>query len=65
MGVDVMAILWIEVLIGICLIVVEMVMLHRIKKSNENWRRTYWAKNKVMMDKILRIENLLGGEKNG
>ena len=50
-GIDV-AILWIEVLIAICLIAVEIVMLHIIKKNNENWWRTYWAKNKVMMDKI-------------
>ena len=31
-------------------------MLQRIKKSNENWWRTYWAKNKVMMDKINGLE---------
>ena len=58
MGVDVMAILCLEVLMGICLIVVEIVMLHRMKKSNDNWWRTYWAKNKVMMDKILQIEKM-------
>jgi hypothetical protein len=32
-------------------------MLHRIKKSNDNWWRTYWAKNKVMMDKINEINS--------
>lgn len=53
-----MAILCLEVLMGICLIVVEIVMLHRMKKSNDNWWRTYWAKNKVMMDKILQIEKM-------
>lgn len=51
-----MAILWIEVLIAICLIAVEIVMLHIIKKNNENWWRTYWAKNKVMMDKINELD---------
>lgn len=51
-----MAILWIEVVIAICLIAVEIVMLQRIKKSNENWWRTYWAKNKVMMDKINELD---------
>lgn len=51
-----MAILWIEVVIAICLIAVELVMLKRIKKNNENWWRTYWAKNKVMMDKINELD---------
>ena len=51
-----MAILWIEVVIAICLIAVEIVMLHRIKKNNENWWRTYWAKNKTMMDKVNGID---------
>lgn len=51
-----MAILWIEVVIAICLTAVEIVMLHGIKKSNENWWRTYWAKNKVMMDKINELD---------
>ena len=51
-----MAILWIEVVIAICLIAVEIVMLHGIKKNNENWWRTYWAKNKVMMDKINELD---------
>ena len=31
-------------------------MLHGIKRNNENWWRTYWAKNKVMMDKINGLE---------
>ena len=61
-----MAILWIEVVIAICLIAVEIVMLHRIKKSNENWWRTYWAKEKVMMDKLnetnRKIDKLFFGE---
>ena len=51
-----MIILYLEVLIGICLIAVEIVMLHRIKRNNENWWRTYWAKEKVMMDKINELD---------
>lgn len=51
-----MIILYLEVLIGICLIVVEIIMCHKIKKNNENWWRTYWAKNKVMMDKINELD---------
>ena len=66
MGVYVMAILWIEVVIAICLIAVELVMLYRIKKNNENWWRTYWAKEKVMMDKLnetnRKIDKLFFGE---
>lgn len=61
-----MAILWIEVVIAICLIAVELVMLCRIKKNNENWWRTYWAKEKVMMDKLnetnRKIDKLFFGE---
>lgn len=61
-----MAILWIEVVIAICLIAVEIVMLQRIKKSNENWWRTYWAKEKVMLDKLnetnRKIDKLFYGE---
>jgi hypothetical protein len=57
MGVDVMIILYLEVLLGICLIAVELVMLHNIKKSNDIWWRTYWAKDKVMMDKINEINS--------
>ena len=56
MGVYVMAILWIEVLIAICLIAVELIMLHKIKKNNDNWWRTYWAKEKVMMDKVKEVD---------
>ena len=56
MGVDVMAILWIAIVIDICLGTLVFVKLHEIKKSNEAWWRTYWAKNKVMMDKILGLE---------
>jgi hypothetical protein len=62
-----MIILYLEVLIGICLIAVEIVMLHRIKKNNENWWRTYWAKNKVMMDKINELDkrvNILVSDKD-
>ena len=62
-----MAILWIEVVIAICLIAVEIVMLHGIKKNNENWWRTYWAKNKVMMDKINELDkrvNVLVSDKD-
>ena len=51
-----MAILWIEVLIAICLIAVELIMLHKIKKNNDNWWRTYWAKEKVMMDKVKEVD---------
>ena len=57
-----MIILYLEVLIAICLLIVEIIMLHKIKKNNEIWWRTYWAKNKVMMDKILEIERM-GREK--
>ena len=51
-----MIILYLEVLIAICLIAVEIVMLHRIKKNNDNWWRTYWAKEKTMMDKAKKID---------
>ncbi len=51
-----MIIIYLEVLIGICLIAVEIAMLHRIKKSNDTWWRTYWAKEKVMMDKVKEID---------
>ena len=51
-----MAILWIEVVIAICLIAVEIVMLQRIKRNNDNWWRTYWAKEKVMMDKVKEVD---------
>lgn len=51
-----MIILYLEVLIGICLIAVEIVMLRRIKRNNENWWRTYWAKEKVMMDKVKEMD---------
>jgi hypothetical protein len=58
MGVDVMVIILIGTLIEICLIVVEIVIAHNIKKSNDAWWRTYWAKDKIMMDKILEIERM-------
>ena len=51
-----MIILYLEVLIGICLIIVEIIMCHKIKKNNDAWWRTYWAKDKIMMDKILEID---------
>lgn len=51
-----MVILYLEVLIAICLIATEIVMLHRIKQTNDNWWRTYWAKEKVMMDKVKKID---------
>ena len=51
-----MIILYLEILIAICLMAVEIVMLHRMKKNNENWWRTYWAKEKVMMDKVKEVE---------
>lgn len=51
-----MIILYLEVLIAICLIAVELIMLHKIKKNNDNWWRTYWAKEKVMMDKVKEVE---------
>lgn len=56
-----MAILWIAMVISICLIVVDIVMLNDMKKRNEAWWRTYWAKNKVMMDKILGLEDKANG----
>ena len=51
-----MVILIMEVILVICLIVAEIVMLQRIKKNNENWWRTYWAKEKVMMDKVKEVD---------
>ena len=61
-----MIILYLEVLIAVCLIVVEIIMCHKIKKNNENWWRTYWAKEKVMMDKLnetnRKIDKLFWGE---
>ena len=51
-----MIIIYLEVLMAICLIVVEIVMLQRIKRNNENWWRTYWAKEKVMLDKVKEVE---------
>ena len=51
-----MVILYLEVLIVVGLVVINTVMLHRIKRNNENWWRTYWAKNKVMMDKINELD---------
>jgi hypothetical protein len=48
------------------LITVEIIMCHKIKKNNENWWRTYWAKEKVMMDKLnetnRKIDKLFWGE---
>lgn len=32
-------------------------MAHNIKKSNDAWWRTYWAKDKIMMDKINEINS--------
>ena len=61
-----MIILYLEVLIAVCLIVVEIIMCHTIKKNNENWWRTYWAKEKVMLDKLnetnRKIDRLFYGE---
>ena len=51
-----MIIIYLEVLMAICLIVVEIVMLQRIKRNNDNWWRTYWAKEKVMMDKVKEVD---------
>ena len=31
-------------------------MLQRIKRNNDNWWRTYWAKEKVMMDKVKEVD---------
>ena len=60
-----MIILYLEVLIGICLIAVEIVMLQRIKRNNDNWWRTYWAKEKVMMDKIKEIDEKINRMRRG
>ena len=60
-----MIILYLEVLIAICLTVVEIVMLHRIKKNNDNWWRTYWAKEKVMMDKVKEIDEKISRIRRG
>ena len=51
-----MIILYMEILIAICLIAVEIVMISRIRKNNETWWRTYWAKEKVMMDKVKEMD---------
>lgn len=51
-----MIIIYLEVLMAICLIAVEIVMLQRIKRNNDNWWRTYWAKEKVMMDKVKEVD---------
>lgn len=51
-----MIIIYLEVLIAICLIAVEIVMLQRIKRNNDNWWRTYWAKEMVMMDKVKEVD---------
>jgi hypothetical protein len=40
-------------------------MLHRIKKSNENWWRTYWAKEKVMMDKVKEVNEKMDEIRRG
>ena len=53
-----MIILYLEVLMAICLIAIEIVMLRRMKRNNENWWRTYWAKEKTMMDKLNDIEKM-------
>jgi ABC-type Fe3+-siderophore transport system permease subunit len=58
MGVDVMIILLIGISIEMCLAAVTIAMLYNIKKSNDAWWRTYWAKDKIMMDKILEIERM-------
>ena len=61
-----MVILYLEVLIGIGLIVINTVMLCIIKRNNDNWWRTYWAKEKVMLDKLnetnRKIDRLFYGE---
>ena len=51
-----MIILYLEVLIGICLIVVEIVMLQRMKKRNEAWLRTLWARDTIMLQKLKEID---------
>lgn len=58
MGVDVMVIILFLTLIEICLAVAIIITAHNIKKSNDAWWRTYWAKDKIMMDKILEIERM-------
>ena len=60
-----MVILYMEVLIAICLIAVEIVMLHGLKKSNEIWWRTYWAKEKVMMDKVKEVNEKMDEIRRG
>lgn len=60
-----MIILYLEVLIGICLIAVEIVMLQRIKRNNDNWWRTYWAKEKVMMDKVKEVDTKMDEIRRG
>lgn len=51
-----MVILYLEVLIVVGLVVINTVMLCRIKRNNDNWWRTYWAKEKVMMGKVKEVD---------
>lgn len=56
MGVDVMIVIYLEILLTMCLIVVELVMLNNMKKSNEAWWRTYWIKEAILVKKIKEMD---------
>lgn len=56
MGVDVMIVIYLEILFAMCLIVVELVMLNNMKKSNEAWWRTYWVKEAILVKKIKEMD---------
>lgn len=56
MGVDVMIVIYLEILLAMCLIVVELVMLNNMKKSNEAWWRTYWVKEAILVKKIKEMD---------
>lgn len=56
MGVDVMIVIYLEILLTMCLIVVELVMLNNMKKSNEAWWRTYWVKEAILVKKIKEMD---------
>lgn len=56
MGVDVMIVIYLEILFAMCLVVVELVMLNNMKKSNEAWWRTYWVKEAILVKKIKEMD---------
>lgn len=51
-----MIVIYLEILLAMCLIVVELVMLNNMKKSNEAWWRTYWVKEAILVKKIKEMD---------